>query len=406
VATSSGAGTTVAALGQGELDTDDAWWQRTVPWWHVAFALTVAMTAAVVLVDGTSATVLVPLSLLGIAYPALGAPALRRDVPVRGAAYLLVAAVLLAWTVHLHPAGMLLLLCLYPQSFAILGRLPIAACAVVLFTFTGCAALAGRDGWTRDAVTSAAITGLINMTIALALGAFVDRLLRESRRRSELVRALSSAQQDLAAAHHDAGVRAERERLAREIHDTLAQGFTSIVVLARAIEAELGPQHDEALLEKVRLLEDTAQTNLTEARALVAALPPADLTDGGLLPALQRAADRCARETGVDATLSVVGTRRALASSYDVVLLRSAQEALTNVARHARARQVRLTLAYGTSDVALTVEDDGVGLTPRAAEEPGGFGLAGMRKRVEEAGGRLALHSAPGGGTTVTVVLP
>jgi len=215
------------------------------------------------------------------------------------------------------------------------------------------------------------------------------------------VAALTAAQQELADAQHLAGVQAERERLAREIHDTLAQGFTSIVMLARAIDAGLDEQ--SPVRDKLALLEETAQANLAEARALVAALPPADLTEGGLLGALRRATDRCARENGVAAELSVRGTPRALASSYDVVLLRVAQEALANVGKHSRARHVAMTMTYGSTETSLEVRDDGVGLPARL---PGGFGLAGMRQRVEEAGGELCVEATPGGGTTVRVVLP
>jgi signal transduction histidine kinase len=200
-------------------------------------------------------------------------------------------------------------------------------------------------------------------------------------------------------------VHAERERLAREIHDTLAQGFTSVVVLARAIDASLdsaGVDEHSDVRDKLTLLEETARANLAEARSLVASSPPADLHVGGLLGALRRATDRCARENGVPADLAVCGPPRALASSYDVVFLRVAQEALANVGKHSRAaRHADDDLRHtGTS---LEVRDDGVGLAPRV---PAGFGLAGMRQRVEEAGGQLCVEGAPGGGTTVRVVLP
>ena len=377
------------------------WWQRMVPWWHGAFAATLTVTAAVTLPLGAPLVVVVPLLLLAVAYVTLGVPALRRDAQVHGAGYAGVAAVLLAWTVDLHPAGLLLLICLYPQCFAMLNPFRRAALAAVALTVAGYAANAERDGWTRSAVISTIVSGLINVTVALAIGLFVDRLLRESDRRATLVTALTAAQQELADAQHLAGVHAERERLAREIHDTLAQGFTSIVMLARAIEVGLEAHSD--VRDKLALLEETAQANLAEARALVAALPPADLHAGGLLGALRRATDRCARENGVPAELSVHGTPRTLASSYDVVLLRIAQEALANVAKHSRAQHVTVTMTYGATGASLEVRDDGVGMSSRV---PGGFGLSGMRQRVEEAGGQLCVEATAGGGTTVGVVLP
>jgi signal transduction histidine kinase len=379
-----------------------------VPWWHGAFAITVTFTVVVALLAGAPGVVAVPLLLLVVAYVLLGAPALRGHAPIHGVAYFAVAAGVLAWTVDLNAAGMVLLICLYPQCFAILGRFEWAAAAAVGITVAGYAAAAEREGWTRSSVTASAVTGLINVSLALGIGLFVDRLLRESDRRAKLVEALTAAQQELADAHHQAGVHAERERLAREIHDTLAQGFTSIVMLARAMDADLdedreGSDKFSAARDKLALLEETAQANLAEARALVAALPPADLTEGGLLGALRRVTDRCARENGVPAELSVYGAPRALASSYDVVFLRVAQEALSNAGKHSHALHVTMAMTYGVPETTLEVRDDGVGLP---SQVPGGFGLAGMRQRVEEAGGQLCVEATPGGGTTVRVVLP
>jgi signal transduction histidine kinase len=152
--------------------------------------------------------------------------------------------------------------------------------------------------------------------------------------------------------------------------------------------------------DKLTLLEETAQANLAEARALVASMPPADLHDGGLLGALRRATDRCARENGVPTELAVCGPPRVLASPYDVVLLRVAQEALANVGKHSYAQHVTLTMTYSEAGTSLEVRDDGVGL---ASGVPPGFGLAGMTQRVEEAGGQLCVGATPGGGTTVRV---
>jgi signal transduction histidine kinase len=385
------------------------WWQRMLPWWHVGCAVTIALTAAVTLLTGAPWLVVLPLGLLAVAYLALGRRALRTDAPGRGVAYLLVAAALLAWTVHLHPAGMLLLICLYPQCFAMIDRFVRAAPVAIVITAAGYAASAQHDGWTHGAVVSAGVVGLISVSVALAIGLFVDTIVRESDRRAELVDALTAAQEELAGAHHQAGVHAERERLAREIHDTLAQGFTSIIVLARAIDSVLaratasGPAEDGGVRDKLALLEETAAANLAEARALVAALPPADLHDGGLLGALRRAADRCSRENGLPARLVVHGSPRSLEPSYDVVLLRVAQEALANVAKHSRAQHVVVTMSYAETDTSLEVCDDGVGLPH---DVPPGFGLAGMRQRVEAADGLLCVEPTPGGGTTVRVVLP
>jgi len=199
----------------------------------------------------------------------------------------------------------------------------------------------------------------------------------------------------LSSAH---GALAERERMAREIHDTLAQGFTSLLMLIQAVEAEL---HDDPAQARrhLALMDETARQNLAEARALVAGGTPADLADASLPDALRRLAARH------DAALAVTGPVRALPAAPEVVALRSCQEALANARKHAgSSATVSLTLAYADETLTVSVRDDGCGFEPDAVS--GGYGLAGLRTRAAEAGGTALVRSAPGGGTTVTVRLP
>jgi signal transduction histidine kinase len=198
-------------------------------------------------------------------------------------------------------------------------------------------------------------------------------------------------------------VMAERERLARDIHDTLAQGFTSVMLLLEAADAALGPGASSArpFLHDAR---KTASDNLAEARAMVAALSPPDLHDASLPAALRQLIDRISPDLGVDPQLTVTGTPRPLAANEEVVLLRATQEALTNARKHAAARRVSVELAYETAAVALRITDDGRGFDP-AAQLPG-FGLSGMRSRVAQVNGTLRVQSVPGAGTTVAVDLP
>ena len=209
-----------------------------------------------------------------------------------------------------------------------------------------------------------------------------------------------------------AGVLRERQRMAHEIHDTLAQGFTSIVMNLEAAEGVIPLNLDRAQhhLDQARL---TARESLTEARRLVWALRPEPLENVSLPEALGRLAERWSTESGISTGVSTTGTPCPLPSEIEVMLFRVAQEALNNARKHARgASRMALTLSYMGETVALDVRDDGVGFDPARESgkardrESGGFGLKGMRERVEGVGGFLSVESAPGEGSTLTVELP
>jgi signal transduction histidine kinase len=245
----------------------------------------------------------------------------------------------------------------------------------------------------------------IALVFSIALGLWVTQIAEQSEVQRQLVAQLRAAQEELAATHHAAGVTAERERMAQEIHDTLAQGFTSVVMLAQTTAAELERGHDEAARGRVEQIEQVARQNLAEARALVAAFGPADLADATLAEALGRLAERFAAQTGVAVTLTP-GTQEAaggLPRDAQVALLRAAQEALANVRRHAGATHVALGLARDHDEVTLAVVDDGRGI---GTGVPEGNGLRGMRERARGAGGDLAVDSAPGEGTRLRVTVP
>jgi signal transduction histidine kinase len=207
------------------------------------------------------------------------------------------------------------------------------------------------------------------------------------------------------------GALRERQRMAQEIHDTLAQGFTSIVMNLEAAEGVLPPDSMRAQhhLDQAR---HTARESLTEARRLVWALRPEALKSATLPEALGRLTERWSKESGVIADVTVTGTPRRLSPEIETTLFRMAQEALANVRKHARASRVALTLSYMGGCVALDARDDGIGFDPcQVSTEArdrtsGGFGLKGMRERVEQAGGSLSVESAPGEGSTLAVELP
>ncbi len=202
----------------------------------------------------------------------------------------------------------------------------------------------------------------------------------------------------------------ERRRLAGEIHDTLIQGFASIAMNLEAAEGSLenGSVAARRHLDEARR---TARENLVEARRIVWALGPGALEEAPLHEALARLAQQWSEGSEVSAGVRVTGEPRPLLAEIEVTLMRAAQEALTNVRKHARASRVVLTLSYMEDRVALDIKDDGVGFEAgNGGRVPGaltgGFGLRAMRERAERSGGTLLVESEPGSGTTLAVELP
>ncbi|GAA2008939.1 sensor histidine kinase [Brevibacterium samyangense] len=187
-----------------------------------------------------------------------------------------------------------------------------------------------------------------------------------------------------------------------QIHNTLAQGFTSIITLLQAAESEW--EHDGSAARKhLTLAADTARENLAEARAMVGALTPTPLESGSLTDAIARHAHAVGDRTTAEVTV-VAGDIGDLPTAVEVVLLRSAQEALANIAKHAEASRITVELASTPHTVRLSVADDGNGFEP--GSDTSGYGLAGMRTRAEQIGGTLTVDSGPGHGTEVTLEVP
>jgi signal transduction histidine kinase len=169
-------------------------------------------------------------------------------------------------------------------------------------------------------------------------------------------------------------------------------------------QAALGRGDVETARERLALVEATAVDNLSEARLIVAELTPGHLQSRTLVEALQRLGTAVSSETGLQARVTVEGEPTPLGGTAEVVLLRTAQEALSNVRRHAGAARVGVALAYRPDRVVLTVTDDGRGFD--LAADRAGFGLDGVRARAAEVGGEVALVSAPGAGTTLQLDVP
>jgi signal transduction histidine kinase len=252
---------------------------------------------------------------------------------------------------------------------------------------------------------------IINVLLVSAIGLFIRSIALQSERRKQALAELAEANTRLAeyaeenaelqarliAQAREAGVRAERERLAGEIHDTIAQGLTGIITqLEAASQVAEHPQTRQRLSNACAL----ARESLAEARRSVQALRPEPLEVGQLPDAVSDVADRWSTAHGIPVDVSVTGTARALHPEVEVTLLRVVQEGLANVARHAHAGKVGVTLSYMEDVVVLDVRDDGCGFDTGAASS--GFGLVAMRARVTRLGGHLAVESAPGQGTAVS----
>lgn len=278
--------------------------------------------------------------------------------------------------------------------------------------------------------SSAMVIGpTVGMIFSLALSLGQHRLVREGIERQHLVDSLLRAQQEsealhaeLVAAQRESGILAERTRLSRDIHDGIAQTFSSILLTARAAlaappeatgdeagaAADLAAQRDRAMA----VVEASAQAGLEESRRVVAALAPHDLADTGLTAALRRALADLTAGTGIATDLQVDGELTLLPTAVEVALLRVAQGALANVRQHADASRVVVTLTDSDDSVRLDIVDDGQGFDLNAVRDNprdrthGGYGLQASRDRLRELGGGLDLESAPGEGTALTAYLP
>jgi signal transduction histidine kinase len=231
----------------------------------------------------------------------------------------------------------------------------------------------------------------------------VARLNTANRRLEATIAENEGLHQQLLVRAREAGVVDERRRMAREIHDTLAQGLTGIVTQLQAAEqvADDPARWRRHVTAATRLARDS----LTEARRSVHALRPASLEKGRLSEALAGVAERWSGLNGIPVQITTTGGLRPVQPEVEFALLRAAQEALANVARHAHATRVGLTVSYMDSEVALDVRDDGVGFNPRLPERDG-FGLVAMRQRIEDLAGTLQVESEPGSGTAISACVP
>ena len=379
-------------------------WQRSIVGWHLVFALLLVLTGGLVLAEGGGAVAVGLVLALGAWYAATGARAVNRDAPRLAVAYVAVAVPLTITVYALVPVGALLLFALFPQVWAMLRTGAAIAANVALLAGIALVLLAGND-WRLSNVDSWLVPVAVGFVVALAIGLWITRIIRQSQDRADLLAELAAARAELARVSHEAGALAERGRLARDIHDTVAQGFASVVLLLEAADAAIGDTGaGSAARAHMARARATAQECLAESRSVVAALSPPQLVGATLPEALRQLVDRLGGEFGVDFSLAVTGAPRGLGADREVVLLRATQEALANARRHAVATRVEVALGYEPDLVRLCVTDDGRGFDP--AVDTGGFGLAGVRDRVAQVGGSVTIRTAAGTGTSLRLELP
>ncbi|MFB4290628.1 sensor histidine kinase [Nonomuraea sp. ATR24] len=254
---------------------------------------------------------------------------------------------------------------------------------------------------------------LLAVLVASTVGLFIQTISEQNRQRQAMIARLRELAEENASLQarfltraREAGVLGERQRMAREIHDTIAQGLTAILTQLEVVDDLVaGVPAARARIATVRAL---ARDSLDEARRSVRAMRPAPLEEARLAAAVEDVAAAWSRASGVPAPVEVTGEARPLHAEVEATLLRVAQEALANVARHARAGRVAVTLSYMEDVVVLDVRDDGAGFDPGAVEPSaaGGFGLMGMRQRVARLAGEFAVESAPGQGTGISATVP
>lgn len=315
--------------------------------------------------------------------------------PARSAAIQVLLIALLAAGVVIEP-NMLLLQTLVLPLLWMTSRSTVQAILVTIGNGIVLAlAYAAWGGWVADAFAGGFLTAGLSTAFSLALGLWITRIAEWGAERETLLTELTAAQAGLEIASREAGAMEERARLARDVHDTIAQSLTSIVMLAERARLDGSPA-------ALGLIEDAAREALLEARALVAVTSPAPSADS-LGDALRRLGERFARETGM--RVEVAASDATLARDVQVVLLRCAQEGLANVRKHSGAASARITLLT-TESAELRIRDDGRGLGGVSIDDDRGFGLAGMRERVALVGGTLTVTDGDSPGTDLTVRIP
>jgi signal transduction histidine kinase len=388
-------------------------WMRWMPFWHFLFYLSLIATTSIAVIDGLPAWPYL-FQLLGFSL-ALGlwyavcvviSPLFWQEHPFIIMGYLAVGWAIWFRLTALDPVYLFVLFGLYPQVFSLP---PLFVKMLGAFLLTALAAL-------QQFKIIGGLSGNLFLTLGAAaagiiIALFIHEIVDQSQKRQRLIDELQATRSALAASERQAGIMHERQRLAHEIHDTLAQGFTSIVMHLEAAEAQI-PDELSSMRSHIEQACITARENIVETRRLLLDLQPVILDHATFPEALTQLTERWAKQSGITTNISITGTSFVLRPEIEVTLLRSAQEALANVRKHSKASKVTITLSYMNATVALDVQDDGIGFDTTclnffSIEQPGGgFGLNALCERIKLLGGMFSVESAQTEGTTIAVALP
>lgn len=371
---------------------------------HVLFvALTVLVIVRAVVAPTQASIAAICLAVVVLGTYAAGALTARapRNRRVAGAVWL--GVITLEWIalLWLTPEAAYLVFPLFFLYLHLLGR-RWGSAAIVVATVIAICALGIHGGWTAGGV----VGPIVGAGVALLIGLGYEALAREAQQREALMQELLATRGQLAATERESGALAERARLAREIHDTVAQGLSSIQMLLHAAERA---DPDGAGIEHVILARKTAAAGLADTRRFIRELTPPDLDGRGLGGALRRLASTQWAAQGLPVEVRVSDAVD-LPMHVQTALLRIAQGAIANVIQHADADSATITLTVGGDRLQFTIADDGRGFDP--GQSPGAptgrsdsFGLRATRERVDQLGGTLTVTSAPGEGTALTIDL-
>lgn len=392
-------------------------------WWDVAFGVACALVGTIATVNEADEPIRVigvwiVMAALCLVYYTAGRRTLETE---EGSVWFAITLIVLTAIGTAFSTNVLTLQCLvFPLLWVLSPRTRTAIILNIVSASALAVAFVVGIGVIPGVIAQAFAIQSVSLIFSLALGLWITRIAELGNERARLLASLRAAQADSEQASREAGAAAERERMARDIHDTIAQSLTSVVLLAQRARSEVTDEAEATtgrnaapILESIELIETTAREALGEARALVvtmAAMPATDMTLGD---SLRRLGARFERETGV--RVRVEDSTDHLPRTAEVVLLRCAQEGLANVRKHAGASTAELSLSSPGSDddqqVQLRIVDDGVGITGDpdvllSDDSTGGFGLHGMRDRVALLGGVVSLSNRDEGGTELVIRIP